>query len=116
MDQGGDRAILVANTRNTGTTYVDVDTQPGVQHIHGVSSRLTARLTSHWSGTGTSGPPIPWRSTPRRPEPNQGSQNAQNTWTAPPDFSQTPDLRGKLPFKTPAILNAKNHLPASGIK
>ena len=39
MDQGGDRAILVANTRNTDTTYVDDDTQPGVQYRHGVSTR-----------------------------------------------------------------------------
>ena len=69
MDQGGDNAILAANT---GTTYVDVDTQPGVQHIHGVSSRLTARLTSHWSGTGTSGPPIPWRSTPKAARAESG--------------------------------------------
>ena len=79
MDPGGDSTILAANTDTTDITNLDDDTQPGVQHIHGVPSRLTARLTSHWSGTGTSGPPIPWRSTPRRPEPNQGSQNARNT-------------------------------------
>ena len=42
MDQGGDRAILAANTGNTDNTdntYVDDDTQPGVQYRHGISTK-----------------------------------------------------------------------------
>ena len=42
VDQGGDNAILAANT---GATYVDDETQPGVQYIHGVSAKEPHPMT-----------------------------------------------------------------------